>query len=196
MAKARIVLLNQVTLPKLELMAALNAARLSKFITNTLIFCICSVNLWKDSQIVFHWIKGEKKNNTFVAHCITEIHSITDPNCRRYCPTLDNPVSLLTRGINSTQLRSSTLWKHGPPWSLNCVTDTWGSGRRRPGFSDLWWFHRCSSASSIISIPSWPVSFMLETWVPHLTQRTSSGNWYQQPEDRDRKYSPNTQWYS
>ena len=109
MAKARVVPLKQLTLPKLELMAALTAARLSSFITDALKFCNCSVNLWTDSQIVLHWIKGEKRNNAFVTHRITEIHSITDPNCWRYCPTLDNPADLLTRDINSTQLRSSTL---------------------------------------------------------------------------------------
>ena len=116
MAKARVAPLKQLTLPKLELMAALTAARISSFITDALKFCNCSVNLWTDSQIVLHWIKGEKRNNAFVTHRITEIHSITDPNCWRYCPTLDNPADLLTRGINSTQLRSSTLWKHGPQW--------------------------------------------------------------------------------
>ena len=97
-------------------MAALTAARLSSFITDALKFRNCSVNLWTDSQIVLHWIKSEKRNNAFVTHRITEIHSITDPNCWRYCPTLDNPADLLTRGINSTQLRSSTLWKHGLRW--------------------------------------------------------------------------------
>ena len=52
-AKTTVVPLKQLTLPKLELMAALTAARLSSFITDALKFCNCSVNLWTDSQIVF-----------------------------------------------------------------------------------------------------------------------------------------------
>ena len=116
MAKARVAPLKQLTLPKLELMTALTAVRLSNFITDALKSNSFSINLWTDSQIILHWIKGEKWNNAFVAHHISEIHNATDPNCWRYCPTLDNPADLLTRGINSTQLRSSTLWKHGPQW--------------------------------------------------------------------------------
>ena len=74
------------------------------------------INLWTDSQIVLHWIKGEKWNNEFVGHHISKIHNAIDSYCWRYCPTLYNPAYLLTRGINSTQLRSSTLWKHGSQW--------------------------------------------------------------------------------
>ena len=108
MAKASVAPLKQLTLPKLELMAALTAARLSSFITNALKFCNCSINLWTDRQIILHCIKGEKRNNAFVTYRITEIHSITDLSYWRYCQTLDNPADLLTRGVNSTQLRSST----------------------------------------------------------------------------------------
>ena len=116
MAKARVAPLKQSTLPKLELMAALTAARLSNFAVEALTSLNCSINLWTDSQIVLHWIKGEKRNNAFVTHRVSEIHEITNPSCWRYCPTLDNPADLLTRGITSTQLKSSTLWKHGPQW--------------------------------------------------------------------------------
>jgi len=34
----------------------------------------------------------------------------------QYCPTQDNPADLLTRGISSSQLMSSTLWRQGPQW--------------------------------------------------------------------------------
>ena len=100
MAKARVAPLKQLTLPKLELMAALTAARPSNFITDAVKSNSFSINLWTDSQIVLYWIKGEEWNNAFVAHHISEIHNATDPNCWRYYPTLDNPADLLTRGIN------------------------------------------------------------------------------------------------
>ena len=110
MVKARVVLLKQLTFPKLGLIAVLTAARLSSFITDTLLFCNCSVNLWTDSH---HWIKGEKRNNAFVIHCITENHSITDPNCWRYGPTLSNSADCLTRV--SVQLK----WDHQHCGSIN-----------------------------------------------------------------------------
>ena len=60
MTKARVAPLKQLTLPKLELMAALTAVELSSFITDALKSNSCSINLWTDSQIVLHWIKGKK----------------------------------------------------------------------------------------------------------------------------------------
>ena len=111
-------------------MAALTAARLSNFILEALTSLDCSINLWTDSQIVLHWIKGEKRNNVFVTHHISEIHEITDPSCWRYCPTQDNPADLLTRGITSTQLKSSNLWKHGPQWLPSPIS--WPSSENPP----------------------------------------------------------------
>ena len=83
MAKARVVPLKQLKLPKLELMVALNAAKLSSFIKDALTFHNCSVNLLINSQIVLHWIKDEKRNNAFITNRSTEIHSITDIICWR-----------------------------------------------------------------------------------------------------------------
>ena len=60
MAKARVAPLKQLTLPKLELMAALTAARLCSFISGALKSLTCSIHLWADSQIVLHWLRGEK----------------------------------------------------------------------------------------------------------------------------------------
>ena len=43
----------------------------------------------------------------------------------RYCPTNDNPADLLTRGINTEQLRNSTLWWNGPKWLITKSNPTW-----------------------------------------------------------------------
>ena len=115
-AKSRVAPLKPLTLPKLELMGALTAARLCNFVLQALHTLNISIHLWSDSQIVLHWITGKKATNTFVSHRITEIHNLSGPDCWRYCPTQDNPADLLTRGITSLQLKMSTLWKHGPPW--------------------------------------------------------------------------------
>ena len=99
MAKARVAPLKQLTLPKLELMAALTAARLCNFISVALKSPRCSIQLWTDSQIVLHWLRGEKWNNVFVTHRVTEILAITGVDSWGFCPTEDNPADLLTRGI-------------------------------------------------------------------------------------------------
>ncbi|XP_065890652.1 uncharacterized protein [Dysidea avara] len=116
MAKSRVAPLKPLTLPKLELMGALTAARLCDFIVQALHPLSLSTHFWSDSQITLHWIKGEKHVNTFVTHRVVEILNHSKPDQWQYCPTQDNPVDLLTRGITSSQLKLSTLWKHGPQW--------------------------------------------------------------------------------
>ncbi|XP_065918796.1 uncharacterized protein [Dysidea avara] len=116
MAKSRVAPLKPLTLPKLELMGALTAARLCSFILQALTTLNLSIQLWSDSQIALHWIMGQKSNNVFVAHRVTQILELSGSESWRYCPTQDNPADLLTRGISSSQLKSSMLWIHGPQW--------------------------------------------------------------------------------
>lgn len=124
MPKTRVAPLKQLTLPKLELMAALIGARLSNFITNTIKLPPSVVYLWTDSQIVLYWLQnGKKKLNQFVSHHVSEILQLTTTTAWRYYPIADNPVDLLTRGITSTQFQSSLLWRFGPQW-LNSP-DNW-----------------------------------------------------------------------
>ena len=116
MAKSRVAPLKPLTLPKLELMGALTAARLCDFIVQALHPLTLLTHFWSDSQITLHWIKGEKRTGTFVTHRVTEILNLSRPDHWQYCPTQDNPADLLTRGITSSQLKSSTLWKQESQW--------------------------------------------------------------------------------
>ena len=115
MSKTRVSPLKSVSLPRLELMAAVMAVRLAKFIISS-IKCTCTIHLWSDSQIVLHWINSSKKLKPFVNTHVSEIVSTFPASCWQYCPTFDNPADLLTRGITSQQLSLSTIWKHGPAW--------------------------------------------------------------------------------
>ena len=80
MAKSRVALLKPLTLPKLELMGALIAARLCDFIVQALRPLTLLTHFWSDSQITLHWVKGEKRTDTFVTHRVTEILSLSRPD--------------------------------------------------------------------------------------------------------------------
>ena len=113
MSKTRAAPLKQLTLPRLELKAAVLAAKLSSLVKAALNL-ECAVQLWSDSQIVLHWISSHKPLQPFVNHRVEEIRVVSTN--WKYCLSADNPADLLTRGITAEQLKSSHLWVHGPTW--------------------------------------------------------------------------------
>ena len=117
MAKARVAPRKNLTLPRLELMAALVGARLCSLILSSLSHLhLQQVFMWSDSQIALHWILSEKRLPTFVTNRVQEIHKLLPDATWQYCPTKSNPADLVTRGISFHALHNSDLWKQGPSW--------------------------------------------------------------------------------
>ena len=112
-SKSRVAPLKQQSLPRLELMAAVIAARLGSFVMDSLDLKT-NIYYWSDSQIVLCWLKSKKKLKSFIDHRVKEIQ--TTSSSWQYCPTAYNPADLLTRGLTAQQLADSTLWRHGPSW--------------------------------------------------------------------------------
>jgi len=120
MSKARVAPIKALTLPKLELMAAVVATRVAKFVQTSLsVDRVIPVHLWTDSQIVLHWINNGGHSNAFVRLRVTEILKNFPSTGWSFTPSADNPADLLTRGISTEQLKSSELWIHGPHWLSN-----------------------------------------------------------------------------
>ena len=115
-AKSRVAPLKCPTLPRLELMAALIAARLTKFVINSLNLVNIPVYVWVDSQITLHWIHSSKRLPQFVTHRVAEINRLLPSVTWKYCPSGDNPADLLTTGLTFQQFQSSSLWTHSPKW--------------------------------------------------------------------------------
>ena len=123
MSRSRVAPVKPITLPKLELMAAVIATRLAKFVIQSLHLksfdLDISVHLWTDSQVTLHWIydiKHSSASKPFVSNRVTEITDSFPTTAWAYVPTSSNPADLLTRGISAQQLKSSQLWAHGPDW--------------------------------------------------------------------------------
>ncbi|XP_076081076.1 uncharacterized protein LOC143051991 [Mytilus galloprovincialis] len=121
MAKNRVAPLKQLTIPRLELMAAVIGSRLLAHFRNTL--QITRAVLWSDSQIVLTWLSSKKTLKPFISNRVKEITELTEELTWRYCPSESNPADLLSRGITIDKFKDNRLWMHGPDWLT--VEDNW-----------------------------------------------------------------------
>ncbi|KAF8789751.1 hypothetical protein HNY73_007668 [Argiope bruennichi] len=117
MSKNRVAPLKTLTLPRLELMAAVMGVRLAKFLEGVYYKIVGKFMFWTDSQIVLYWIRENAKRwKQFVANRVLEVQEKSNPNDWFYCPSADNPADLLTRRVSVENLISSQKWWYGPNW--------------------------------------------------------------------------------
>lgn len=85
MARSRIAPKRQLSVPRLELCAALCGARLANLLTAELTIPIQSVTLWTDRTTARSRIKSESyRYKVFVGTRISEIQTLTDIDYWRY----------------------------------------------------------------------------------------------------------------
>ncbi|XP_053403265.1 uncharacterized protein LOC123558686 [Mercenaria mercenaria] len=116
-AKNRVAPIKTLTIPKLELMAAVVGAKLADHIQKS-IQCT-KIIFWSDSQVVLKWLTSSKQQNTFVNNRIKKIKELSGDSEWRYCPTDSNPTDLLSRGITFDIFQNNQLWLHEPSWLIN-----------------------------------------------------------------------------
>lgn len=116
-ARSKITPVKRVTIPRLELMAALLGAELSQFVRTTFHMPNVDTTFWTDSTIVIHWLRRDPTVcKPFVANRIVAIREAGENGIWRHVQGTENPADLLTRGIGAEQLSNSSLWWHGSPW--------------------------------------------------------------------------------
>ena len=102
-----------ITIPKLELQAALLAVHLRQKILDALTFDVPQSFMWTDSSTVLQWLASADKQPVFVANRVAEILETTTIDQWFHVPTANNPSDAETRELAAADL-PNCCWVKGP----------------------------------------------------------------------------------
>ena len=129
-AKSRVAPLKKLTIPRLELQAAVTATRLYAAIKKELGIHLEETIFMTDSLITMGWIRSESRAfKPFVSARIGEIQSVSNPKCWRFVPGNVNPADHISRGISVSAMKDT--WEHGPDF-LCTPKDEWPKDKSVP----------------------------------------------------------------
>ncbi|XP_063955361.1 uncharacterized protein LOC135154088 [Lytechinus pictus] len=129
-AKSRVAPLKKLTLPRLELQAAVMATRLYTAIKEELTLELDSAVFMTDSMIVLGWIRSKARAyKPFVSARVGEIQTNSNPSWWRHVPGDQNPADDISRGIPPEKL--TEIWENGPEF-LYWHDNRWPSTEETP----------------------------------------------------------------
>jgi hypothetical protein len=114
-AKTRLAPIKQLTIPRLELSAAVVAVKLDGMLRRELTIPLVESNFWTDSTIVLHYIQNKTKRfHTFVANRVAVILDGSKPSQWRYVDSKRNPADNVSRGLSAQEMVHKARWRQGP----------------------------------------------------------------------------------
>lgn len=132
-ARSKVAPLSPLSIPRLELQAAVLAVRLCNKIAKALRISISKTLFWTDSKTVLQWLRMDpRKFQQFVMHRVGEILENSNPDQWNWVPSKSNPADLATKPLTQTNV---DLWFNGPPYLKENV-DSWPKSKTLTKVSD------------------------------------------------------------
>jgi len=117
MAKSRLAPLKAMTIPRMELSAAVLATRLDRMIKQELDMAVHSSTFWTDSTCVLRYIENkDRRFQVFVANRVSAILDQSTAAQWRYIETTLNRADEASTGMTVDELLMNERWKQGPPF--------------------------------------------------------------------------------
>ena len=113
-SKNKVAPIKAISVPRLELQAAVVAAKVDSMVRQRLSLQLLESTFWTDSELVIKWISNESSRfHVYVANRVSCIRSLSIPQQWNHISGLDNPSDLLTRECDPNSIELSA-WFTGP----------------------------------------------------------------------------------
>ncbi|XP_065078485.1 uncharacterized protein LOC135701569 [Ochlerotatus camptorhynchus] len=124
-AKSKVAPLKTLSIPRLELNAAVLGVRFLASVLGYHTFPVSQRFFWSDSTTVLAWIRSDHRRfHKFVSVRIGEILTLSDPQDWRWVPSKKNVSDVTTKWKNGPNLGSNSAWLQGPEF-LRYGEESW-----------------------------------------------------------------------